>query len=149
MKNCGRCGIEKNEKNSWKDQYYCKHCLKELKREWRNKWKSTSEGQRKITIDNLYSNAKTRAKRKNIEFSVTKNDISYLFGESCPIFGWEFILCSGKAYSESPSLDRKDNSIGYTKTNIRVISKKANAIKRDGNLKEFLAIQKYMQENLT
>ncbi len=49
------------------------------------------------------------------------------------------------SYPNSPSIDRFDSNKGYTKDNIRIVSAKANALKSDGTLEEFLQIIKYIQ----
>jgi len=46
----------------------------------------------------------------------------------------------------SPSLDRIDNSKGYTKDNVMVISFRANNIKKDANLQELKALVRYLEE---
>jgi hypothetical protein len=52
----------------------------------------------------------------------------------------------GKFDSCSPSLDRIVPELGYVKGNVRVISDRANRIKRDATLEELRAIVKYVEE---
>lgn len=42
------------------------------------------------------------------------------------------------------TLDRIDNSLGYVKVNIKVISSKANRLKNNGTIEEFKQIIEYM-----
>ena len=49
-----------------------------------------------------------------------------------------------KVKYNSPSLDKIIPKKGYTKNNISVISYRANTIKSDGRLDEFVKIYKYM-----
>lgn len=91
--------------------------------------------------------AKRRAKRKNIEFSLTVDDI-YL-PSHCPILGIPLVL--GIKQGGSPnsfSLDRIDNKLGYVKGNVQVISKRANSIKSDASLDEILLLAKWAKEFL-
>lgn len=46
---------------------------------------------------------------------------------------------------ETPSIDRFDNSRGYTPDNIRVISLRANIIKSDATADEVEAVLNYMR----
>lgn len=88
----------------------------------------------------LFENAKRRAKKKNLEFSITLDDI--LIPKFCPLIGIEIQLGGDGLFNmNSPSLDRIDNSQGYVKGNVAVISLKANKIKSDLSILElqFLA----------
>lgn len=44
----------------------------------------------------------------------------------------------------SPSLDRIDNSSGYVKGNVHIISMRANRIKSDATLQELKSVVKYL-----
>ena len=107
-----------------------------------NSYRSLSQ-QRK-----LYLFAKQRAKQKGLEFSITEEDI--LIPARCPILDIPLAAGSGKNGSASadndnaPTIDRIDNSIGYTKENIAVISRRANTLKKDSSLNELAAVLVYM-----
>jgi len=77
----------------------------------------------------MHQRAKQRCMKSGREFSISVDDI--VIPDRCPILGLEINVNSGRsgAYSNSPSLDRIDNSKGYTPENIQVISQKANAMK--------------------
>ena len=79
----------------------------------------------------LYRAAKRRAKNKSLEFSITLDEI--VIGESCPILGIPLIVGDGKIHDTSPSLDRIDNSKGYIKGNVQVISNLANRMKNSAS----------------
>lgn len=70
----------------------------------------------------------------------------------CPILGIELNYDgSGEApgwsrSDRSPSLDRIDNTKGYIKGNIHIISDRANRIKNDGTAEEHLAIGYYIKK---
>ncbi len=70
--------------------------------------------------------AKNRAKRRNIYFDITLDDI--VIGRECPILGIPFEVGSDN-WQNSPSLDRIDNKRGYEKGNVIVVSMMANSIK--------------------
>lgn len=75
----------------------------------------------------LLKQAKQRAKEKDLEFSLTLEDI--IIPEKCPIMG-EVLNYIPNGYSDySPSIDRVDSSRGYTKENIQIISSIANRMK--------------------
>jgi predicted nucleic acid-binding Zn-ribbon protein len=77
----------------------------------------------------MHQRAKARCKENGREFSLSVEDV--LIPDICPVLGIKLNMNSGKsgAYRNSPSLDRVDNSKGYTKENIQVISQLANAMK--------------------
>lgn len=80
----------------------------------------------------LFYAAKQRAKKRNIDFSLKQEDI--IVPESCPIFGFKLerrIRGTGGPQPSSPTLDRINPEVGYTPSNIRVISHRANACKNN------------------
>jgi len=93
----------------------------------------------------LLTKAKNRAKTKNIEFNIDINDV--IIPDVCPILGIDIIKDTGGRHNKnSPSIDRIDNTRGYTKDNIRIISFRANNLKSDGTLEEFLKIVDYLEK---
>ena len=92
----------------------------------------------------LLIGARGRAKRRGLEFSITIDDI--LIPERCPVIGVildRILLNEGRKRTPNPcapSLDRIDPSKGYIKGNVRVISWRANNLKSNGTLDEFIAI---------
>lgn len=85
---------------------------------------------------NMLRAAKRRAERKNIEFTLTVEDI--VIPDICPILLVPIVKGNKGDYEYSPSLDRIDNSIGYTKDNIMIISKKANSMKNSATTQELI-----------
>lgn len=77
----------------------------------------------------LWRGAKARAKAKGLEFSITPDDIK--IPKTCPVLGIELFRGTRKSRYNYPSVDRKDNDLGYVKGNIAVISMKANLHKSD------------------
>lgn len=85
-----------------------------------------------------------RAKERNLEFNIEVSDI--IVPEICPVLNIPIILGKGRNNPNAPSIDRIDNSKGYTKNNIRVISLRANHIKNNATVEELEKILKYMKE---
>ncbi len=89
----------------------------------------------------MYTGAKCRAKKKNIEFSISKEDI--IIPDVCPILGISIKRNEQSGFhSDSPSLDRINPDKGYTKDNIRVISNRANLLKSNATIKELELVYK-------
>lgn len=91
----------------------------------------------------LWQGAKCSAKLRNIPFTLQPTDV--VIPEYCPVFNIPLVKEGGKAGAASPSLDRFDNTMGYTKDNIRVVSWKANRIKGEANVADMEAVLKYMK----
>lgn len=98
---------------------------------------------------NMIHRARQRAKKKNIEFSITEEDI--IIPEYCPALGIKLEIQKGLkvARKSSPSLDRIDVSKGYIPGNIQVISKLANTMKNAATLEELQLFSKWLQDLLT
>ena len=101
---------------------------------------------RQYYLDNieseLLSKARYRAKRDNKEFNLVKEDI--IIPDVCPVLG---ITIDKESSLYAPSVDRVDNSRGYTKDNIIVISKRANRLKSDMTLEELKQIIAYIEKH--
>src|SRR6185312_6065163 len=82
----------------------------------------------------MLKDAKRRSKDKGIECSITENDFD--IPKTCPISLIELQCNVGGLKPNSPTLDRIDNSKGYIQGNVRVISNRANAMKRDADIPE-------------
>lgn len=87
----------------------------------------------------IVSVIKNRAKQKNIEFSLSYQDI--VIPKTCPILGIEL---KHSDMNCSPSVDRINPASGYTKDNISIMSIRANRIKNDSKTWELLKIAAYM-----
>jgi hypothetical protein len=139
--NCMCLECKKENRNRYKKNNLEK--LKKYNREYSKKNYSTEK--RKLSYQNnieseLYHHAKQRAKEKNLEFNIKKEDITIpLF---CPVFGTPI---SFDKKENHPTLDRIDNNKGYTKENIMVISFKANRLKNNGSIEDFKKIICYIE----
>lgn len=78
----------------------------------------------------LWYGARKRAKKLGVEFNLEIEDIK--IPKTCPLLGIK-IEYNGTINNRdnSPSIDRKDISLGYVKGNVGVISYRANRIKND------------------
>lgn len=106
----------------------------------------SKEKRRKDPRQCMLAEARKRAKSKQIEYNLELEDIH--IPDKCPVLGLHLAVSSGKRSAGSPSLDRIDNSKGYTKDNICVISLRANALKNDATIEELEKIVNYMKEKL-
>lgn len=92
----------------------------------------------------LFNQARYRAKIRGIEFSIEFEDLKV--PETCPIMDIPLFFSPGKRTDNSYSLDRKDNSKGYTAENTRVISWLANGRKGDLSVEQIERLYQYVKE---
>lgn len=97
----------------------------------------------KVPIEKkIYHRIKARSKTKNIEFNLELEDI--VLPKKCPVFKKDFI------YGDTNwtySIDRIDNSKGYIKDNIQIISNRANRLKGDFSIEELKLIVEFLENN--
>jgi len=105
---------------------------------WKDKWDRKRGQDPRVR---MFLNARERSKKKNLDFTITKEDI--VIPDKCPLLGID-IIPKAKDRIHSPSLDRKDSTRGYTPDNIWVVSSRANTLKNDATLQEL----KTLVENL-
>lgn len=137
---CNRCKSDKYKENFYVSKVYtrgygykCKACEIEL-----------AIGRNKANPERyLLTCAKIRARKENREFNIGIEDI--IIPEYCPVLGIILEPCKGVRGPSSPSLDRIDNTKGYIKGNIRVISWRANRLKSDATVEELNRVIKYME----
>ena len=112
---------------------------KTVRKKYRDLWYKTEKG-RKYS---MWQAAKLRAKKKDLEFSITVDDIE--FPEFCPLLGYKILIEEFGIRHDSPSIDRKDPKKGYTKENIWIISTRANILKHNASLEELELLVKNLK----
>lgn len=80
----------------------------------------------------ILSRLKSSAKKRGIYFDLTISDILAIdFPITCPILNVPMGWYRGKPRDESYSFDRIDSNLGYTFSNLQIISAKANRAKNN------------------
>jgi hypothetical protein len=90
----------------------------------------------------MLSAAKARAKRFGLDFNIELEDI--VVPSHCPILSIPLFFSKGLQTENTPALDRIDNSRGYVKGNVCVISHKANRHKADLSLEDIERLAQYI-----
>lgn len=127
--------------------FHCKECRRAKQRhrnrhprethQYKRRWKGYSKTQYM-----MFTAAKGRAKEKGISFTLSPDDI--IIPNMCPILDIDIIQGGNKRSNNSPSLDRIDNSKGYTPDNVIVVSYRANKLKNDATLDELrMLVERY------
>jgi len=93
----------------------------------------------------LWLSSRRRANKRGLEFNIDLEDIR--IPDVCPVLKIPLFISKDRANDNSPSLDRFDNTKGYTKENIRVISWRANRLKGDGTADEHRKIADWADRN--
>jgi hypothetical protein len=108
-------------------ELYAKRC-EEAKIRQRAYWRSARDNPTKWL--KLYlASAPHRAAKRGWEFSITSADIT--LAETCPVFGVTLKYGHGTRDPDGATLDRIDPEKGYVAGNVRVISWRANNLRRD------------------
>jgi hypothetical protein len=89
----------------------------------------------------MLSSARSRARKKGIEFNLSVDDFE--IPSHCPVFGFELVKNDGHVSYNSACLDRIDVTQGYIKGNVIVVSDKANRIKSDATIAEIEAVLEF------
>ncbi len=115
------------------------------KSERRKKWYVDNDA----TVNNMFYNARKRAKDLGIPFEITKEDL--VVPSHCPVLGIPLIKNAGmgkdmdeqRDKQSSPSIDRVVPELGYVKENVVVISHRANMMKFNGTPEELQKVADY------
>jgi hypothetical protein len=129
--------IRNNFESGKKDQ--CKRCganIRETKRRDRT-WKDDA------TLIML-SNSRQRAKNAGMENTLKRSDIQ--IPDLCPVFNVPLMREDKSTWLYSPSIDRIDNTKGYTPDNIVIVSRRANILKKDATIDELRMMHEFYQK---
>lgn len=71
----------------------------------------------------LYTQAFAKARKRGIEFTLTKDAYAGIVSDRCAVTGipFEHRRRPGRWPPYAPSLDRKDSALGYTNDNVRLV----------------------------
>lgn len=99
---------------------------------------NSSRVKRRSLVSKMLSRAKARAKERGIPFNIDASDI--VIPERCPILGIKLEAHSGSSGGKNPSpaLDRIDNTKGYVKGNVMVVSHLANMMKSSASPEQLI-----------
>jgi hypothetical protein len=94
----------------------------------------------------MYRRAKSRAAQSGLEFNLNKEDIQ--IPTHCPVLGIPLSTHKGTSggRDNSPALDRVDNSKGYIKGNVLVISHLANMMKSSADQEQLIKFSDWVQK---
>ena len=142
---CKDCaGVRSKERYATDSTYRKKRCSDSRLYAANNKDKVT---QRKITyISNNYESfllisSKRRAKITNVEHTISKEDI--IIPDNCPYLDTPLTRIHGQGQlPTNASIDRVDNSNGYIKGNIQIISRLANTMKNHATEEQLITFAK-------
>lgn len=143
QKTCKVCKKEKHIGEFYFGDSSCKVCRKAKVRVYQIRPDNDFYQYRKMLVEA----AKYRALEAGFQHSIYPEDIR--LPTHCPVLGIPLVIGGTHATKDqSPTIDRIDNSKGYTPDNIRVISYRANRIKNDATPEEMRRVLAYMEGRL-
>ena len=149
LKQCAKCedwfytSLFRVAKKTGRLVSYCRECSNKNSREHYAANKDKRKEYKKARQDKeTLSSIKKRAKQKKLDFDLEVEDI---LGTTCPIFGVELKRGSKQGPSDfAPSVDRIDNSKGYVKGNVQVLSNLANKMKANATPEQLLQFAEWV-----
>jgi hypothetical protein len=146
----GKYGLQSICKKCCREHYYVpkkseimhRHRLRRATPEGKENEKSWRNNYRRVhRLKRMLIEARYRAAKRGFEFTITLNDLS--IPDRCPILGIPISCLAESRADGSPSIERIDNSLGYVKGNVIIVSWRANRIKSDATLDELSKILEY------
>ena len=131
----------------------CKQCIKIKVNKTLSETIGFALHDKQRAADRMHINAaRARAKKKGIEFNLDESD--FQIPTHCPILGTELRQTWGNVNEQSteshcPSIDRIDNSKGYIKGNVAIISNAANRMKSSLTYQEIESFCKNIMRYMT
>jgi hypothetical protein len=89
--------------------------------------------------------ARRRAKLKGWKCAIDRSDI--IIPKVCPALGIPLLRTVGKQTDNTRSLGRVDKTRGCIKGNVRVVSWRANNLKKNATAQELIAVALYVARN--
>lgn len=150
----------KEKRRAYAKKFYAKNIEKERQRR-RVRYLKNTEKEHEISRVNqikarnynkihnpesyILKRTKQSARNRKLEFNLTIEDI--VIPEVCPILGIPLVMSLGRATQATPTVDRIDNSKGYIKGNIGIISRHANSCKCNMTIDDVRNLLKYMEQS--
>lgn len=105
------------------------------------------EAYREDPLSHAIRGKKTVSKNIGVPFNLSVEDVER--PTHCPVLGLEldYSADATKRALNKASLDRFKPELGYVKGNVRVISCRANFLKSNGTLDEFIKLVEWMKDN--
>lgn len=121
--------------STYNRKYYLKQ--KERSKIWNQANKdrvraNLSRSRKSNPVRHLLNLVRNRSKKKGLDFNLESSDI--IIPIRCPYLNIEITVFG--TIDQAPSIDRIDNSKGYVKGNVEVISTQANRMKNTATLTE-------------
>lgn len=151
-KKCKICGEIKELKDFAPSSVRKKKCLEDISRNQCRACcnKARQKAYIKRVETSIMANIKARVRKEHLEFNLTYEDI--IIPEKCPILEVPLIRGTKKNYAFTPTADRIDNTKGYIKGNIKIISMLANKMKNNATKEQLFIfaknIQKYLEDDI-
>lgn len=143
--NCNR--LYRHKHPTYMKEYYKRNIMKRKKQD--------QEYYKNNIARQMFNSSRRRARIKDIPHNITIEDIQKEIDNIknekdeyiCPVLNIEICINTGtkRKYNDSMSLDRINNSKGYIKGNICVISWRANKLKCDASIEEIKNMYNYIQ----
>jgi ribosomal protein L37E len=138
---CSRCG-ESPYFPYHRNKKFCHPCYNKTIRDYRasslTNYRRTDtlrrrrlkcEDPKKVWAKNAADAARKRAKKRGLPCEIDRDFIINISPEFCPAFDITLNYSNKKLADDSPTVDRFDNTQGYLKDNVFVLSWKANRMK--------------------
>ena len=125
--------IKNNPSQGIRDR--CKSCSAERAKKERERRKNDWKYKPAV---HMLNNSKQRAKAAGLEHNLTLDDI--VIPDVCPVLGIKLETGDRKKHYNAPSIDRIDNTKGYLKENVVIVSTRANLLKKDATIDELIMI---------
>lgn len=122
----------------------CKSCLSRASAKWYAANKAHARSYRLANpVRRMFASARSNARKQTLAFDLGLSDI--VIPALCPVLDIRLAPAAKVRTDASPSIDRIDNTKGYVRGNVAVISWRANRIKADATLAELKALVVYLE----
>lgn len=137
-----------NGKYQWTSSY-CRQCEREKSREnGRKIKKKISSGDIDALVNKMFISIKNRSSCRKVDFNLTKDWLlEKVSNGSCEVTGLKFDVSRPSGFRANPmfpSVDRVDNSIGYTKDNCKMVVLVYNIAKNEWGVDVINSVAKAM-----